>query len=412
VLALTFEPRFRTLLLGGVASRVRPEWALVAGGPLGLREVPTPVRPRPDWALLEPLSTGVCGSDVKEALLQASSDNPLSGLVSFPHVPGHEILARVLEPPQGGGVEAGQLVSVDPWLGCRARGLDQLCPACERGFLPHCSWVRSGGPWGSGYGMHLGNVRGLPGGFAPRITAHASQLHPLPPALPPELAVLADPVAVALHALDRVEGEPEMVLVLGAGTIGLSLALGASRRWPRAHLLVTCAWEHQRKLVDSLPGLPLPPAPAAVLQRVAEITGAGMVRPWRGGLWALDSGPDLVLDSIGTSGTVELALRAVRPRGQLVTVGVARPGRAETTLAYFKEVRQVGSNGYGMTPGGHQLDLALILLEAERERVPDWITHRFPLRRWRDAFRAAARPDRSGAEKVVITQELAARPST
>jgi threonine dehydrogenase-like Zn-dependent dehydrogenase len=412
VLALTFESRPRTLLLGGVASRVRPEWALLAGGPLGLREVPDPVRPRPEWTLLEPLSTGVCGSEVKEALLQASSDNPLSGLISFPHVPGHEILARVLEPPQEGGFEAGQLVSVDPWLGCRARGLDQLCPACERGFLPHCSWVRSGGPWGPGYGMHLGNVRGLPGGFAPRITAHASQLHPLPPAMPAELAVLADPVAVALHALDRVEGEPEMVLVLGAGTIGLSLALGASRRWPRAQLLVTCAWDHQRKLVESLPGLPLPPAPAAVLQRVAEVTGAGMVRPWRGGPWSLDSGPDLVLDSIGTPGTVELALRAVRPRGQLVTVGVARPGRAETTLAYFKEVRQVGSNGYGMTPGGHQLDLALVLLEAERERVPQWITHRFPLHRWRDAFRAAARPDRSGAVKVVITQGHAARPST
>ncbi len=410
MLALTFDPRPRTLLIGGIASRVRPGWALLGGGPLGLREVRDPVRPRPEWALLEPLSTGVCGSDVKEALLQASSDNPLSGLISFPHVPGHEILARVLEPPGHGDVEAGQLVAVDPWLGCQARGLDQPCAACERGFPPHCRWVRTGGPWGSGYGMHLGNVRGLPGGFAPRITAHSSQLHPLPAAMPPELAVLADPVAVALHALDQVEGEPEVVLVLGAGTIGLSLALGASRRWPQATLLVTCAWEHQRKLVESLPGVPVPPAAPAVLQRVAELTGAGLVRPWRGGQWALDAGPDLVLDSIGTPGTVELALRAVRPRGQLVTVGVARPGRAETTLAYFKEVRQGGSNGYGRTPAGHQLDLALARLEADRELVSDWITHRFPLHLWREAFRAAARPDRSGAVKVVITQERAAHP--
>ena len=405
MLALTFDPRLRTLLLGGAASRLRPEWALVAGGPLGLRDVEEPVRPRPEWALLEPLATGVCGSDVKEALLQASSDNPLSGLISFPHVPGHEILARVVEPPVQGDFAAGQLVAVDPWLGCRARGLDRLCPACERGFPPHCSWVRSGGPWGSGYGMHLGNVRGLPGGFAPRITAHTSQLHPLPPALPAQLAVLADPLAVALHALDRVEGVPEVVLVLGAGTIGLSLALGARRRWPRAELLVTCAWGHQRKLVESLPGVPVAPAPAAVLERVAELTGAGLVRPWRGGRWALDAGPELVLDSIGTPGTVELALRAVRPRGQLVTVGVARPGRAETTLAYFKEVRQVGSNGYGMTREGHQLDLALALLESDQALAAEWITHRFPLPRWRAAFQAAARPDRSGAVKVVITQE-------
>jgi threonine dehydrogenase-like Zn-dependent dehydrogenase len=410
MLALTFEPRPRTLLLGGVASRVRPEWALRAAGPLGLREVPEPVRPRPEWALLEPVSTGVCGSDVKEALLQASSDNPLSGLISFPHVPGHEILARVLDPPLGGGVEAGQLVAVDPWLGCRTRALDQLCPACEQGFPPHCSWVRAGGPWGSGYGMHLGNVRGLPGGFAPRMTAHASQLHPLPPAMPPELAVLADPMAVALHALDRVEAEPAVVLVLGAGTIGLCLALAARRRWPRAELLVTCAWEHQRKLVENLTAFPLPASASPALQKVAELTGAGLVRPWRGGLWALYGGADLVLDSIGAPGTVELALRAVRPRGEVVTVGVARPGRTETTLAYFKEVRQVGSNGYGRAAGGHQLDLALARLEEDRELVSGWLTHRFPLAKWREAFQAAARPDRSGAVKVVITQGAAARP--
>ena len=410
MLALTFDPRPVPLLIGGAAARVRPEWALSVPGPLRLRRGPEPRRPRPDWALLEPVATGICGSDVKEALLQASSDNPLSGLISFPHVPGHEILARVLEPPAGGEVEAGQLVAVDPWLGCRARGLEPLCPACARGFPPHCRWVRAGGPWGSGFGMHLGNVRGLPGGFAPRITAHDSQLHALRPGMPAELAVLADPLAVALHALDQVEPEPHLVLVLGAGTIGLSLALGARRRWPGADLLVTAAWEHQRRLVAGLPGVPVPAAPRPALAKVAEFSGAGLVRPWRGGPWALDAGADVVLDSIGTPGTLELALRAVRPRGQVVTVGVARPGRAETTLAYFKEVRMAGSNGYGRTAAGHHLDLALDHLARDRELVAGWLTHRFPLAAWRQAFLAAARPDRSAAVKVVITPGGGAQP--
>lgn len=402
VRALVFDPDPTRLALAGAASRLRPEWALRGRAPLALRDVPDPRPPRPDWALLQTVATGICGSDVKEGLLQASLDNPLSGLVSFPHVPGHEVLARVVEPAAGGGVAAGELVAVDPWLGCVPRGLENPCPACAAGFPPHCRWVNSGGPWGPGWGMHIGNVRGLPGGFAPRLVAHGSQLHRLPAGLPPQLAVLADPLAVAMHAVEVVDGNPDRVLVLGAGTIGLGLALSARRRWPSAEVLVTCAWAHQHQLVERLGAVALPVAPAEVLAAVAQLSGAELAHPWRGGPWALDRGADVVLDSIGTPGTLELGLRSLRPRGRIVTVGVARPGRAETTLTYFKEAQIVGSNGYGATPAGHQLDLALERLAGEEEVVSAWLTHSFPLERWRDAFTTAARPG-GGVVKVSIT---------
>lgn len=401
VRALLFDPTPGRLALAGAASRVRPLWALAGRAPTGLREVAEPHPPAPDWALLETVATGICGSDVKEVLLQASSDNPLSGLVSFPHVPGHEVVARVLESPVGSGLAPGALIALDPWLGCEPRRLETCCAACRAGFPPHCEMVGAGGPWGPGWGMHIGNVRGLPGGFAPRITAHRSQIHLLPPELDEVTGVLADPLAVAMHAVDQVPEDPGSVLVVGAGTVGLGLALAARRRWPRASLAVTCAWDHQRDLVRALGAEALPVTSPAVVQEVAARTGTKLARPWRGGPWTLGDGFGVVLDSIGSAQTLELALRSLRPRGVIVTVGVARPARAETTLTYFKEARILGSNGYGRGQSG--LAAALDELARSQDLVRGWVAHRFPLRDWRRALSTAAQPDRSGAIKVAFT---------
>ncbi|NNM98073.1 MAG: zinc-binding dehydrogenase, partial [Candidatus Dormibacteraeota bacterium] len=115
----------------------------------------------------------------------------------------------------------------------------------------------------------------------------------------------------------------------------------------------------------------------------------------------------LVLDSIGSPATMELALRALAPGGTVIRVGVAQPARTETTLAYYKQARVLGSNGYGRSRLGaespHLLDLALGLLA--QGAADGWLTHVFPLSRWREAFQAAAQPDRSRAIKVSLELE-------
>jgi threonine dehydrogenase-like Zn-dependent dehydrogenase len=255
--------------------------------------------------------------------------------------------------------------------------------------------------------MHLGTVRGLPGGFAEVIYAHPSQLHPLPAGLDPRLAVLADPLAVGLHALERAGDEPKgPVLVLGAGTIGLGLGLAARQRWPGAKVYVTAAWEHQHSFIGEAGASPLTAAPTAVVEEMAAVSGGRLVRPWRGGAFAIGGGAELVLDSIGSAATTDLGLRALAPGGRIVTVGVGRPQRVERTLSYYKEAHTVGSNGYGvselMAGRPHLLDVALDLLAARPGPMARWLTHSFPLSQWRQAFAAAARPDRSGAIKVSL----------
>ncbi len=404
--ALVFDPASARLPAAALAASLRPTWAIKGPSLLSLRELAEPAVPAPGWLRLRAVRTGICGSDVKEAVLQASSDNPLSGLVSFPHVPGHEIVAQVEEAGDS-DLAAGQLVAVDPWLGCAARGLERLCRACQAGFPPHCWCVPDGGPWGTGRGMHLGNVRGLPGGFGEVLFAHPSQCHPIPPATPAELAVLADPMAVALHALERA-GEPPAgpVLVVGAGTIGLCLTLAARQRWPGAEVFTTAAWGHQVELVQLLGSTALPTRSRLVVEELARRGLGRMARPWRGDPWLLGGGVEVVLDSIGSADTMELSLRSLAPRGRIVVVGVSRAQRTENTLTYYKEANILGSNGYGRSQcpddPRHLLELAMGLIATHAERVAAWCTHRFPLSRWREGFAAAADPARSGSIKVTL----------
>lgn len=397
---LVFDPRPARLALAGSLSRLDPLLALSGGGPLGLRELPDPAPPAPGWLTLAPRFAGVCGSDVTQATLQADWDNPLSGLVSFPHVMGHETVAEVLDPADS-ELATGELVVVNPWLGCAARGLPS-CPACTEGMLPLCAHTGEAIPGVAGQGVHTGNIRGLPGGMGTRMVAHRSQLHRLPAEIEPAAGVLADPLAVGLHAAQRAIGSrgpeaPELFVVLGAGTIGLGIAAWL-RQLGVGRVAVSTAWPYQSARVKALDARVLSHRPTELIREVAEATGARLSQPWRGASWLVSGGAAAVVDAVGSAATGELALAIVRPGGTVVRVGVGRARRSQTTLNYFKEVSVSGSNGYRTG----DLQTSLTMLAGGDLPWRDWLTHRFSLGRWREAFRTAGRPERHGAVKVVI----------
>ncbi|MGH7902511.1 MAG: zinc-dependent alcohol dehydrogenase [Candidatus Dormibacteraceae bacterium] len=411
MLGLCFEASPFRLAAAGAAGRINRAAALYIGSPLRLRRMPEAELPEAGWLRLRPALTGICGSDVHQACLDAAIDNPLSGLITFPHVLGHETVARVATGTEG--LEAGRWVAVDPWLGCEARGISPPCPSCAAGNPPLCENVTAEAPGGKGRGMHLGNVPGLPGGFSTSMVAHRSQCHPLPDGVEPAAGVLADPLAVGWHAVERSGFEGGLAVVLGAGTIGLSAAAVLRHRFPEATVIVTAAWPHTRRLVARLGATPCGLDPAVLVAAVRERTGGSLVRPWRGPPWLAGSGADLVIDSVGAAGTAETALRIVRPRGRIVNIGVDRPRRTENTLGYYKEVVTLGSNGYGWVERDgkrvHEMDHALGMLATGALPHDEMLTHRFPLHRWRRAFATAARPGATGAIKVTIeTEEMPA----
>ena len=73
---------------------------MLASLPFGLHVVEDARPPRPDWVVTKPILSGICGSDAKLVLGdfgEGDIDNPMSAFSSLPHVPGHEVVAEVVE---------------------------------------------------------------------------------------------------------------------------------------------------------------------------------------------------------------------------------------------------------------------------------------------------------------------------
>src|SRR5271165_7409092 len=142
-----------------------------------------------------------------------------SDVCSSDLVLGHEVVAEVAElGPAAEGLDIGQRVVLNPWLSCRPRGIDPICPSCEAGDLSLC-WHFTEGDLAPG--IHTGTSADAPGGWADYLPAHDSMLYPVPDGVPDEAAVLADPFAVSLHSVTRHPPPPGgKVLVYGAGALG------------------------------------------------------------------------------------------------------------------------------------------------------------------------------------------------
>jgi threonine dehydrogenase-like Zn-dependent dehydrogenase len=181
--------------------------------PVRIEDVAELPLPAADWVRVATTFSGLCGSDVKQILLNGSRNNPLTALVSFPHVLGHEVVGRRLD--------SGERVVLNPWLSCVPRGIDPVCSACAAGRYPWCRNFRSGDLPVS---IHLGNCAAAAGAHAERFAAHVSQLFAIPSGVTDEAAVLADPFSVSLRSVllaPPVPGQP--VLVYGSGTLAYAV---------------------------------------------------------------------------------------------------------------------------------------------------------------------------------------------
>ncbi|HEY8416309.1 MAG TPA: alcohol dehydrogenase catalytic domain-containing protein [Thermaerobacter sp.] len=370
-------------------------------GPVVHVHLPDPELRGDDWAVVRTRLAGVCGSDL--GVITAHSSPSASPFSSFPAVLGHEIYGVIERAGSRVSLPAGTRVVVDPSISCTMRGLPP-CPACQEGFPYLCRRCTEGD---LSAGFLVGFCRDLPGGWAERMPAHASQLHPVPDAVSDERAVLVEPLAVAFHGvLRRTPAAGSRVLVIGAGTIGLCTV--AALRLLGVDARVTVAARHgmQADLARAL-GADEVVSPAEI-GAAARAAGARAFRPligrevYRGGF-------DLVYDCVGTRRSLDDALRVAREGGTVVLLGGAGEiPRLDWTFVWMRELEIVGSVGYGLERVGerrvHTFDLVLEAL-AEHPGLPveRMITHRFPLRRYREALRAALDRRSSGAVKIVFT---------
>jgi 2-desacetyl-2-hydroxyethyl bacteriochlorophyllide A dehydrogenase len=261
--------------------------------------------PGPGEVAVDVAFCGICGSDLHFRDVPA--------LFPTGTVPGHELSGRIGAVGEGvTGWSAGDRVSVLPFAQC---GECELCRSGNEQVCPHA--VANG----------VGLGTGRPGGFAERVVVDAAMLFGLPAVLDERAAALAEPTAVAVHAVAKAQVAPgDRAVVLGAGPIGVITALVLRARGIEDVTLVSRN---------------------AARARVARALGLATV--------ALDDARDVapaaaVFECAGTSAAAVLALELVAPLGRVILVGIALDGLTlPATAIVFKEAEIRGALIYRRT---------------------------------------------------------------
>ena len=404
VKAIQFSTDVPRYILGKLAGRLHPTAYTGPFGSTRLVTLPEPRPPGPDWAVVRTRLAGICGSDLHTIFLDTSPT--VSVFSSMPFVLGHENVGWVEQ--AGEAVEevaAGQRVVVDPVLACAVRGIEPPCEACRAGEVQQCLHFADGqlAP-----GLITGSCRDTGGSWAERFVAHRSQLLPVPDGLPDEAAVMAEPLAVALHPVLRFGPRPgQMALVLGCGSVGLCTVAALRAAGTGTRVVAVARHPQQAEMARRLGADEVVVARGGGLDAaLADRLGARLLRPLLGRAVPV-GGADVVFECVGSRRTIEDALRFARPGGRVVLVGLAAtPRGVDWTPIWLKELELRGTfcYGYEHVEGRRVRTIALALewMAQGRVDVARLVTHRFPLERWRQAVQAAADKGRSGAIKVVL----------
>jgi L-iditol 2-dehydrogenase len=334
-------------------------------GSMALQDV-TEARPGPGEVAIRPVHVGICGTDLE---LLAGDVDP--AYVRYPLVPGHE-WSGVVETVGPGvtGLSPGQNVIAEGVIPCRS------CARCAQGQTNLCAHYDE-----------LGFTR--PGAAADQVIVPAQVVHVLGGSVSLREAALAEPAAVAWRAITRDPPRPgERVAVVGDGTVAL-IAAHLVGLFSPAEVVVHGLRPGQAGLAAELG------ATAFEISGARDLSGPGLPEDalGRGAAAApARSGPfDLVIEAAGTAAAVESAIALARRGGRVILLGLAGNGvtaRLPVDDVVNNDLRISASFAYTSAAWAEVAGL----LSSGQIRLGPLITHRFPLHRFEDAYRALRDP--------------------
>jgi L-idonate 5-dehydrogenase len=299
---------------------------------------------------------GICGSDLHYYFHGANGEYT----IREPLTPGHE-LSGVVDLDPSGRLAPGTPVTVHPArYGAAVAGLEAH---------PH---LRPGGDY-------FGSAATVPhrqGGASELLIVEEGMIRVLPPELPVQRAALAEPLAVALHAVGLAGGlSGRRALVVGAGPIGL--------------LVVAAALRAGAAVVGAADVRPEP------LERATALGAAETALVGRDAID--DESYDVVFECSGVGVALTQAVRAARRTGTVVQVGMLPNAEIGVNLAPMlaKELTLRGAFRFST-----EIDDAVAML-AESDALDAVISHVVPAS---DAVRAfALARDSSASAKVLLS---------
>lgn len=389
--AIRFQFSVPRYVAGKLFARVKPSLLWSGLACVAVKDVPMPALPNAQWVHVQTLLGGICGSDLGTIYLHPSPyHEPFS---SFPLTLGHESVGVIAEDgPIPTGWRGGERVVVEPLLWCRPRGFDDLCDNCARGAINLCLRITEGNV---SPGYFIGACADTGGSWSARFSAHESQLYQVPDNVSDANALMVEPFACGLHAvLQRVPSDEATVLILGAGTIGLCTLAALRAVGSRARVLITARHQHQAEAACRL-GADTVLSDANLLEMLVEETGAAIRKPTIGRP-VLVGGVDHVFECVGSSRSLDDAIRAARPSGRVTLVGVPGMARGIDWSAIFIQELQIEA-AYTYTRAerwqGRRLSTFALALEwmADGRLDLGWmVTHRFALEEYDRALKMHA----------------------
>jgi L-idonate 5-dehydrogenase len=337
-----------------------------SAGDLRVEDVPTPETGAKQLRVRVRCG-GICGSD-----LHYYQDGGFGTVrIKEPMVLGHEV-AGVIE-AVGDDVRdfvPGDRIAISPSRPCG------LCRYCQQGLQMHCLDMRY-----YGSAMRTPHVQGA---FRQQIVADTSQAYRLADAVSDGEGSMAEPLAVALHAVRRAGSLlGKSVLVTGCGPIGALIVI-AARRAGATNIVVT-----------DIAAAPLRSAIKVGADRTINVAE----QPDELARFGADKGSfDVLFEASGNERALRGAFDALRPRGIIVQVGIGGEMTLPINTIVAKEFDLRGTFRFH-----EEFATAVDLLNKGLVDLKPLISATLPFRDAGRAFALAA--DRSQAMKVLLSFE-------
>ncbi|UCB45937.1 MAG: alcohol dehydrogenase catalytic domain-containing protein [Spirochaetota bacterium] len=296
--------------------------------------------------LIKVKAAGICGTDL--TIYQGKFPRERA---TPPMVLGHEFSGEIVE--IGKSVidyEVGDRVTADPLTSCGD------CYACNNGIQHACSSLKL-----------IGIDKN--GAFAEFVKVSTDKVYRLPEALSFEEGAVIEPLAVAVHALQRARlGNDDKILIIGGGPIGILVALVAKVTGIKK-ILVSEIQDHRIDIIRKI-GFDYIDASAYDIRDTFTDYFQAV-------------GPDIVFEATGTARGFQQAIDITRIRGTILEVSVPKiPVELDLKRVNFAELSIVGSRVY--TPD--DIESAIELLPDIVDRIKN-LTHVFPIEDCPDLFK-------------------------